>query len=181
MWALCCCASKGRKRRFVFFGELRLQRLKIPPNAHTGSRRHALRELEGLRGPETFEAVLYMNLAVGDAGATGLLMHLCSVNAGHEKRTRAPKKWRNIGKKQKSSSVCLVLCAAYTGSNLKCSGDFVSHCVPLAWGVHCFRAHTSRQRFGAWQKYGWGNVRQNIPAERLENYPRPVRISDSPV
>ena len=45
-----------------------------------------------------FRSVIYVNLAVGDAGATGLLMRLCCVNAGREKRSRAPKNRRNIGK-----------------------------------------------------------------------------------
>ena len=35
------------------------------------ARRHALRELQGHQGPETFETVLYMTLPVGDAGAMG--------------------------------------------------------------------------------------------------------------
>jgi len=60
--------------------------------SHSSSRRHALWEFEGLRGPATFETVLYMTLAGGDAGPADLPLLFCCVNVGREKRSRTPKK-----------------------------------------------------------------------------------------
>ncbi len=40
-------------------------------------RRRPLREVEGLRGPASFTAVLFVTVVIGDAGATGSVMLLC--------------------------------------------------------------------------------------------------------
>ena len=49
---------------------------------YLGSRHHTVRELRGLRGPDSFETVLYMTIAVGDASATGLWVLCCCVGQG---------------------------------------------------------------------------------------------------
>ena len=54
----------------------------------SASRRHTPRELEGLRGADSFETVVYVTLAVGGAGATGLLVPWCSVNDCCEEGSR---------------------------------------------------------------------------------------------
>lgn len=83
----------------IFFVELKPNGCFYPAGLHSRSRHHTLREFEGLRGPDFFEAVVYTTPAVGDAGGTGLLVLSCCVNDGREERSCSSGKRRTIGKK----------------------------------------------------------------------------------
>lgn len=108
-----------------------------------------------------------MILIIGDGGTTTLLVLLCCVNAGREKCSCTPTNKRNFGEENTSSSVCLPLCSALSGSNVKGSGDFASYCI--AGVILCIRACTSGQRSGHGEKLKCRNVRGNDPAGRLQS------------
>lgn len=73
--------------------------------------------------------VVYITLAVDDAGAMGLLVLYCCVNECREECGRCTKNTQNIG-----GHFCLaglLLYSVHTGLYVKHSGDFASHSVAL--------------------------------------------------
>ena len=62
--------------------------------ALSSSRRHTPRELEGLRGADSFETVTYVTLSDGGAGATGSWVPWCFVTDCCEEGCWVPKKHR---------------------------------------------------------------------------------------
>lgn len=72
LWVLCCCVGNGGKRPFVFYRRMATRRLQIPVRSYIGSRQHPLRDLDEIRGPTSFETMLYITMAVGADGGAGL-------------------------------------------------------------------------------------------------------------